>query len=40
MLAIVVALIIFSIVCYIGQGFTDITTAAILSESLNDLMKR
>ncbi len=40
MSALVNALIILSVVCFIGQGFIAIKTAAILSENLTDLMKR
>ena len=40
MLALVIALIILSVVCYIGQGFIAIKTAAIFSENLTDLMER
>ncbi len=40
MLALVIALIILSVVCYIGQGFIAEKTAAILSENLTDLIER
>ena len=39
MLALVIALIILSIVCYVGQGFIISRSAAILSDHCHDLMK-
>ena len=40
MAAVVVALVVLSVVCYIGQGFLIGKSALLLNEILDDMMRR